>query len=457
MKKFIGDKKFYKMLFAVVIPIVLQMFITQFVSLVDNLMIGQVGGSEMTGVSLANQLLFIFNLGVFGCMAGGTIFATQYFGAKDKRGYQEAFRFKWFLAIILFIISTVVFLVFDDQLLSFFISNSSDDVTDPLVVLESGKTYLFVMLLGNFPFIIKEIYSTSLREMKETFVPMISGIIAIFVNMVFNYLLIFGKFGFPELGVKGAAIATVLSRFVEMFIVVIYSYVKIKKYDYFKGVYSKLISLKSIKMFIPKTIILVFNEIFWSLGLTLILSAYSKRGLDAVAALNICNTVNNVFLTIGTSFGNAASIILGIHLGANEISKAKENSYKILGFAFLTSVVFALLMVLCAFFIPNIYNVSDSIKESAKMLIIIGALFIPIATINCVLYFILRSGGKVLITILFDSVFIFLFRMPLAIVLASFTNLDLLTLFFIITAVDALKTLPGYILVNKGIWLNVIV
>ena len=144
-------------------------------------------------------------------------------------------------------------------------------------------------------------------------------------------------------------------------------------------------------------------------------------------------------------------------MGANEISKAKENSYKILGFAFLTSIVFALLMVLCAFFIPNIYNVSDSIKESAKMLIIIGALFIPIATINCVLYFILRSGGKVVITILFDSVFIFLFRMPLAIVLANFTNLDLLTLFFIITAVDALKTLPGYILVNKGIWLNVIV
>ena len=189
MKKFIGDKKFYKMLFAVVIPIVLQMFITQFVSLVDNLMIGQVGGSEMTGVSLANQLLFIFNLGVFGCMAGGTIFATQYFGAKDKRGYQEAFRFKWFLAIILFIISTVVFLVFDDQLLSFFISNSSDDVTDPLVVLESGKIYLFIMLLGNLPFIVKEIYSTSLREMKETFVPMISGIIAIFVFSFVLYVL----------------------------------------------------------------------------------------------------------------------------------------------------------------------------------------------------------------------------------------------------------------------------
>ena len=187
MKRFIGDKKFYKSLMIVVIPILLQMFITQFVSLLDNLMVGQVGGSEMTGVSLANQLLFIFNIAVFGCMSSASIFGSQYFGAKDKEGYQQSFKFKWFLAIIVIIISTVLFVFFDDQLISFFIKNNEDQSIDPVVALESAKSYLMIMLIGNIPFVLKEIYSTSLREMKETFIPMLSGIIAIVVNFVFNY------------------------------------------------------------------------------------------------------------------------------------------------------------------------------------------------------------------------------------------------------------------------------
>ena len=124
MKKFIGDKKFYKMLFIVVIPLVLQQIITQFVGLLDNLMIGQVGTSEMTGVSLANQLLFIVNLGIFGSLSGISIFATQLYGAKNVKGYQETFRFKWIVAIIIFIITTIVFIFFSENLLNFFINNS---------------------------------------------------------------------------------------------------------------------------------------------------------------------------------------------------------------------------------------------------------------------------------------------------------------------------------------------
>lgn len=457
MKKFIGDKKFYKYLFAIVIPIVLQQFITQFVSLLDNLMIGQIGSSEMTGVSLANQLLFVFNLGVFGSLSGASIFASQYFGAKNKEGYLETFRFKWLLGIFIFIGTTLIFIFFRNQLLSFFINSNANDTTNPEIVLQTGVNYLLIMIIGNIPFIIKEIYATSLREMKETFVPMLSGVVAIVVNLIFNYVLIFGKMGFPALGAVGAAIATVISRFVEMMIVVIYTYVKIHKYDFFKGAYRKGIRVQSIRKFLPKTLVLLSNELLWSLGLTFILSCYALRGLDVVASFNIANTVTNVFLTIGTSLGNATAIILGLKLGEKDIEGAKSYSYKILAFAFVVSIFFTLIMIGCSYVLPNIYNTSDAIQEMARNLIIISAVFLPVNAFNTCCYFTLRAGGRVVLTIVFDSLFVMLIRLPLAFFLSKYTTMSIYFVHFIVYGIDTIKIFIGYYFIHKGIWLKTII
>lgn len=457
MKKFIGNKQFYKMLFAIVLPIVLQQFITQFVSLLDNLMIGQVGTSEMIGVSLANQLLFVVNLAIFGSLSGVSIFATQFYGAKNKKGYQETFRFKWLIGAIILIISTIIFALFNHELLEFFISGEDLSEANKDVVLDSAKSYLFIMIIGNIPFLIKEIYATSLREMKETFVPMISGIAAIVVNLVFNYLLIFGKCGFPQLGVVGAAIATVISRVAELLIVIVYVEIKKKKLDYFKHILFGKVHFSTIKMILPKMLLLMSNEVLWSLGLTLILSAYSTRGLDFVASFNICNTANNLFLTIGTSFGNATAIILGNKIGEKDLVGAKDASYKILAFSTFISIFFSLIMVASAYLLPMLYNTTDSIKEVAKNLILISAIFIPFNTFNTCCYFTLRSGGKIILTMLFDSVFIVAVRVPLAFILSIYTSLDIYIVYTICTGVDVLKIFVGYILVDKGIWLKLLV
>ena len=231
MKKFIGDKKFYRLLLAILIP--------QFVNLLDNIMIGVVGNNEMTGVSLANQILFVYNLCIFGSLSGASIFATQYFGARNKEGYQEAFKFKWLIGIIIFVIFTLVLIFFNEPLLKSFINSNEGDFTDPTIVLTEGKKYLLIMLVGNLFFMLKEIYASSLREMKEMLFPMICGVIAIFVNLILNYLLIYGKLGLPELGVSGAAIATVISRVVEFVIIMIYTYAKRHKFDYLIGVFKK--------------------------------------------------------------------------------------------------------------------------------------------------------------------------------------------------------------------------
>lgn len=455
MKKFIGDKKFYKLLLLILVPIVLQQLLTQFVNLLDNIMIGIVGNDEMTGVSIANQILFVYNLCVFGCLSGASIFATQYYGAKNKKSYQETFKFKWLMGILIFTIFTVIIIFFNEPLIKAFINTNEGDFTNPEIVLANGKKYLLIMLIGNFFFMLKEIYAISLREMKETLFPMICGVIAIVVNLVLNYLLIYGKLGFPTLGVSGAAIATVISRVVEFVIIVIYVLIKKHKFEYFVGALKKpLPKISSIKRFLPKTLLLLSNEFFWSLGLTVVVSCYSKRGLDAVAALNIANTVCNLFITLGTSLGNATGIIIGNMLGKGETKEAKDASYKILAFAVVVSLIFALLMVISSFIIPKIYETSDGIKEVAKILIIVGACFIPVQAFNTCTYFILRAGGKVFLTILFDSLYIWVVRIPLAFILAYFTGLSIIWLYLLINVTDLLKTFMGYYLVDKGIWLK---
>ena len=458
MKKFIGTKQFYKMLFIIVIPIVLQQFITQFVSLLDNLMIGQLGDSEMTGVSLANQLLFVFNLTVFGSLAGASIFGAQYFGSNNKDGYHETIRFKWLMGVIIFVISTLIFVIFSEQLISSFITTNENDSTDPVIVLSSGKMYLLIMLIGNLPFIIKEIYSTSLRELKETFFPMVSGVIAIVVNLLFNYFLIFGTFGFPKLGIVGAAIATVLSRFVEMILVVTYTHIKKNKFTFFVGVYKRLIvKLSSVKLFLPRSVLLLTNELLWSLALTFILQCFSYRGLDIVAAFNISNTINNVFITIGTSLGIATGIIIGNLLGASEEEEAKNASFVTLGFSVVVSVIFAAIMIGCAFVVPNLYKASPYIKDMARDLMIIAAISLPVQAFNTCCYFILRAGGKVILTMFFDCIYIWLVRFPVALIFCYFTKMDVRTVFALCWLTELLKSFFGYAMINRGIWIKTIV
>lgn len=340
MKKFIGDKRFYKMLFTVLVPILLQQFITQFVSMIDNIMVGRVGNDEMIGVSLGNQLLFVLMLGIFGAMSGASIFGTQFFGAKDKEGYQESFRFKWLIGLILIGIGFFILFTFSDSLVGAFIKGVEGEYSNGERVLEVGKEYLYIMLVGMLPFLIKEIYASSLREQQETLFPMICGVSAIFVNLILDWAMIFGHLGFKPMGVIGAAIATVIARVVEMLMVVLYTHFRIKKYAFLQGVYKKLyVKFSNVKKFLAKTIPLMGNEILWSLGMTMIVNCLSFRGLDILGAINIRNTVNSVFIVTGNSMGVASSIVLGNMIGAGSSEEAHDTSYKLMFGAVLIAIV----------------------------------------------------------------------------------------------------------------------
>ena len=214
----IGDKSFYKRVMIILLPMIIQNTITNLVNLLDNVMVGRIGTIVMSSVAIINQFLFVFNLCIFGAIAGVGIFFAQFAGAKDDDGMRYCFRIKFIFGIVISIIASLIFIFFSQFLIKLYIADGTSK-HDTLSTLMHGKDYLNIMLTGLIPFAVTQVYASSLREYGETKIPMYASIIAIFINLVFNYFLIFGTFGFPRLGVKGAAIATVMSRFVEMLFV----------------------------------------------------------------------------------------------------------------------------------------------------------------------------------------------------------------------------------------------
>ena len=457
LHKFIGDRAFYKRVLAVAVPIMVQSGITNFVSLLDNIMVGRVGTEQMSGVAIVNQLLFVFYLCIFGGFAGAGIFTAQYYGAKDDEGIRHTFRYKIWLGAILVIGAVAVFALFGRELVGTYL-NGSNDGGDLDAALGYALDYMRIMLIGLPAFAAVQVYANTLRECSETVVPMRAGIAAVAVNLIFNYLLIYGKFGFPELGVKGAATSTVISRFVELSVVVIWAHTHKEKCGYLRGVYGTLkIPCRLIKKYFLTGAPLLINEALWSAGMAMLTQCYSVRGLNVVAGQNIASTVSNVFNVVFFAMGDAIAIIIGQHLGAGDFKRAKDEDNKIIAFSIFTATVVGILIFATSPLFPRIYNTTPEAKRLAMQFLMAQAVFTPQMGLLHTTYFTLRSGGKTVITFLFDSVFMWAVSVPVAFILSRFTGMYVIWIFALVQAADLIKCIIGVILVKKNVWMKNIV
>ena len=453
LRKFIGDKAFYAMVLSVVMPIIVQNGITNFVSLLDNIMVGRVGTEPMSGVAIVNQLLMIYALCIFGGLAGAGIFTAQFFGSGNEEGVRHTFRFKVWLGVGLTIAATVILLAFGRFFIGLYLSEGGE--SDLEATMEYGLAYLRIMLIGLPPFMMVQIYASTLRECSETLLPMKAGIVAMLTNLVLNYILIYGHLGFPALGVEGAAWATVVSRYVEAAIVLIYTHTHARKHSFVKGLYRTLLVPRHLTLdIIVKGMPLLLNEALWSSAQAILNQCYSVRGLHAVAAMNISGTIINLFSVIFFSTGSAVSIVVGQQLGAGNMRKARDTDNKMIAFSMALASVSALLMLLTAPLFPRIYNTTDTVRDLATSLMRVHALFmIQISFLNAA-YFTLRSGGKTMITFLFDSVSVWVISIPLAFVLSRYTDISVPWVYALVQAGDIVKCALGVYLVYRGKWLN---
>ena len=454
---FIGDRAFYKRVLAVAVPIMVQTGITNFVSLLDNIMVGRIGTEQMSGVAIVNQLFFVYYLCIFGGFAGAGIFTAQYFGADDQQGVRHTFRYKLWMGAILFVLALAVFGGFGKTLIGLYL-NGSEDGGDLAAALDYALGYLRIAIIGLPAFTAVQAYANTLRECGETVVPMRAGLAAVGVNLAFNYLLIYGKFGFPQLGVRGAAIATVLSRYVEMAIVVLWTHRHPDKCPYIRGVYRTVrVPLHLVRRYFVTGSPLLVNEALWSLGMAMLTQCYSLRGLNVVAANNISNTVSNVFNVVFFAMGDAIAILVGQHLGAERYKEARDEDNKIIAFAIAIAAAVALVIFSTSSLFPEIYNTTPEAKHIAAQFLMAQALVTPQIALLHTTYFTLRSGGKTVVTFLFDSVFMWVASVPIAFALSRWTDLYVIWIFLLVQAADLIKCVIGVVLVKKGVWMHNIV
>ena len=451
MKKLFGNKEFYKMALLIALPLMVQNGLTSCVNLLDNLMVGTLGTESMTGVSIANQLLFVFQLTVFGGVSGAGIFTSQFYGKGDDDGIRYTMRFKFLITIVLACTAALLFANFGGPLIELFLHE--DEVSDLALCRQESLSYLKIMLWTVFPFILTQVYGDTLRGCGHTVVPMAASVAAILVNVTFNYILIFGKFGAPALGVRGAAIATLMARIAECAILIVWAHTHTRQYSFMEGVWHSLhIPMVLVKRIAIKGLPLLFNETFWSLGMTIMAQCYSTRGLSAVAAYQICQTVWQLFTIVAFALGNSVGIIVGQKLGAGEIEKAKDYAAKLITFATLVAAACGIIMAVCSPVFPQLYNTTADVRTLATQMLHIMSICLPLVAFTHSCYFTLRCGGKTMITMLFDSVFVWVVCIPLAWCLSRFTGFPMLQLYALCQIPELIKCLLGFVMVKSGTW-----
>ncbi len=454
---FIGDRAFYSTVLVLVVPIILQSTITSFVSLLDNIMVGQTGTAQMSGVAIANQLLFVFSLAIFGGLSGPGIFGAQFFGAGDTEGLRHTFRYKLWAAALLLIAAVTVFLTCGDTLISLYLTGEGD-AADAAKMLGYGRDYLRIMLLGLLPFALSQAYSGTLRETGESMLQLIAGIAAVLTNLILNYILIFGKLGSPALGVKGAAIATVISRFVELAVIMIYAHRHTSRFPFLKGIYRTMkIPLTLVKTVSIKGLPLFANELLWSLSMSALMQIFSTRGLNVVGGLNISSTVSNLFNVVFISMGTAVAVLVGQALGAGDVKRAKSYAWKLMFFSFCCCLMVGGALAAASPFIPNAYNTTDDVRRLATLFMLTSAALMPFNAISHCSYFAIRSGGKTIITFIFDSVYSWVVFVPYTYILAHYTSLSIFLIYPLSYLSEAVKCVIGFLIVRTGYWARNIV
>lgn len=453
----VGDRKFYRHVAAVVLPIIVQNTLSNVVSLLDNVMVGQVGTLPMSAVAIINQLLFVYNLVIWGSLAGAGIFGAQFYGRGNMEGVRQTFRIKLVTAAALTAGAIALFLAAGTPLITQYLKGDTSPA-DAAATLVYARQYLWVMLPGLVPFAVTQAYAGTLRESGQTTLPMKASMTAMVVNFILNALLIFGLFGLPALGVMGAGIATSVSRLVECAIVVSGAHRSTQRYPFFIGVYRGFAIPASLAREVAvKGAPLLLNEFLWSVSQAALLQCYSVRGIQVVAALNICNTITVIFNEVFLSLGNATAILVGQELGAGHKDGARRTAWRMICLSVASCLVMGSLLALFSPLIPRIYNTEAAIRATASSLIRMAALCMPLFAAANAMYFTLRSGGKTFITFLFDSCFTWAANVTMAFVLTRYTGLDIVTVYFCVNVLDIVKCILGFILVRRCVWVRTII
>lgn len=444
-KKFIAPKTFYKHVLALAVPLMVQQLVTSSLNLVDNLMIGQLGDAALGGVATSNRFFIIGLFSVMGVLTAAAVFIAQYFGAKDEDNMKEAFRFSILAALGISLLFFAFATFYPSTILRFF--------TDDVSILDTGVRYMSIVGIAMIPQALSAAMASAMRAVGETKIPLYIGIFAVFSNAVLNYVLIFGHLGFPQLGIEGAAIATVSARLIELSLLL---FVMKNKVFHFTTRLADLlvVSKRNIKKISLKALPLMGNELFWSFGMATLFKFYATRGKEVISGMSIAGTTSDLFFVLFAGMAVATTIVISQPLGANNLDEARKNGYYMLGFSTSLAVLFGMAMFATSFLTPQLYNVSIESQNVAKTVLRIQSVMFWIYMSTTQGYFILRAGGDMKSTLLLDAGFMWLVNIPIVGLFTYYSGFSIYVLFIIGNSTDIIKLILSYRLIKKERWLN---
>ena len=451
LKGLFGPGEFYKKALAIAVPIMLQSLIQSLVSLVDNFMVSGLGDVSMSGVNVAGQILFVFMVYMNAiCMSGG-IFLTQYFGAKDEGGMQQAFRFKLALGFAAFVPYLLVCIVFPRTVLSWMLIGN----TQAELILDEAEKYIRIMFWMGLPMTLSVSISSSMRDMGNVKTPLIIMVIATLTNTLFNWLLIYGNLGFPRLEVRGAAIATVIARTLE-FVIFIVVYIHTKPAFFVRAKDILKINGKLFWEILKKSVLVLFCEMVWVASETITTALYNGRGgADVVSGMSSSFTIANLYFVALGGIYSATGVILGRTLGEGNLDGARQQKTWLLSGSAVFGVVMVGFGLATTLLVPVVFSrLSESAVSICRSMVTLMALLMPVWMYLNTQMAIARAGGDTKMGAYTDAGMTLFIMLPIVFVLAKYTDVGPVILYCGVKLVDVIKLVIFHFWLKKERWLK---
>lgn len=446
IRNLFADREFYKTFFRLAIPITIQYFFSASLNLIDNIMVGQLGAAELAAVGLANQVYFLLLLFLLGISGGVSIFAAQFWGKRDLQNIRRILGFSLLIGGTAALIFFLASIGNSRRILRFF-------STDQAVV-ELGAEYLRITSFTYVMTAVVACYAAALRGIGEVKLPMRVNLCGIVGNTFLNYLLIFGNFGLPELGVAGAAIATLIARSIETGVLLIVSY----RHQYPVAVrFSEIFAIPAAlaKRFLNTTGVVVAKDLIWAFGTVLYMVIFAKMGTEVVASINILATIRQLILVLFQGIAGACLVMVGNQIGAGNENKAFLYSGRFLSVTAIMGVLAGIITVSAGNLILNLYQIPAAVVEQSQGVLLVGALFMPLTVFNMVAVVgVFRGGGDIMFCLIMDLIAVYAIGLPLGILGQSVWNYSAAGVFALITLQEVFKAALCFQRFLSKRWIN---
>ena len=444
-----GNKTFLRTVCNIAIPVMLQCMLQSSFSMIDQIMIGQLGSVNIAAIGLASKFFSIFSVTVAAIATVAGIMISQYIGKEEKEEVDKSFSVNVVASLLLAVIFMALCIFIPENIMRIYTKESE--------ICTVAASYLRILAITFIPVAGATLVSTMLRCMEKASLPLYASIVAAIVNTVLNYVMIFGKFGCPAMGVEGAAIATVISQLVNLFIMVI-ALVRLYKKEERTFVFSMQLGKVGYQQYFVMLIPILITEFFWSLGENVYASVYGHMGTAACAAMTLTNPIQGLMIGALSGLAQAAGILIGKSLGKEEYDEAYQNAKKLTYYGFVGSLCLSILLILLRKFYVDIYAVEDSVKLLAGNVLVAFAFISPVKVLNMILGGgIIRSGGKTKLVMWIDMIGTWGFGVPLALVTAFVLGMPIYWVYFILSLEEVIRLLIGVVVFRTKTWMQSLV